>query len=130
MNIRLATNDDGGRIQELLTEGGFTVEGLDWSDIEPYWLVAEEEQIIGCIQIILAKPVGWLEFLGLEPSLGKKRKARAMKALVSHGAALLKGFGAQLAMGTVPEDLESYLTVLRHRGAVVTSRAVIVAKRL
>lgn len=131
MNLRLANNLEGARIAELLLQNEFTIDGLDWTEVYPHWLVAEDgESIIGCVQIILSRPVGWLELLSLEPALGRKRKARTVKALVSHGAALLKGFGAQVAMGSVPDGLESYMTVLLRRGAVVTSRGFMVAKRL
>ncbi len=55
---------------------------------------------MGAIQIILAKPIGWLEMLSLDPWLGRWDQAMAVKALVERGAIALKAFGAQTAMGT------------------------------
>jgi len=131
MNVRFATNDEGLRVAELLDVSGFTIDDLDWSEIYPNWLIAEEnEEVIGCLQIIPSKPVGWLELLSLERNMGKKRKARAVKALVSNGAALLKGMGAQVAMGVIPADLGEYIKVLEHRGAREANRGIILAKRL
>ena len=39
---------------------------MDWSEVYPFWLVAEDEKIVGALQIILAKPIGWLEMLVLD----------------------------------------------------------------
>ncbi len=42
--------------------------------------------MIGAIQIILAKPIGWLEMLSLDPELSHRDQAQAVKALVEFGA--------------------------------------------
>jgi hypothetical protein len=131
IQIRLATDDDGPRIAGLLAASGFTIDGLDWSEVYPYWLVSEEGgAITGCVQIVMGRPIGGLERLSLDPDMGRRAKARTVKALVSHGAALLKGFGAQVAMGMVPDELAGYLKVLRHRGARDVGHGIVMAKRL
>ncbi len=40
MKVRLASNDDGPRIGELARASGFGLEGIDWSSVHPFWLVA------------------------------------------------------------------------------------------
>lgn len=45
--IRLAQNEDGDRLKELLKDQ--IIYDMDWSDIYPYWLVAKKD----------GKVVGW-----------------------------------------------------------------------
>ena len=130
MKIRLAQDADGPRIGELAKFSGFTVDGLDWSEVHPFWLVAEDEKIVGALQIILAKPIGWLEMLVLDPELTELARARVVRKLASAGMTALKGFGAQLVMGSVPHELKSYKKALKKRGAVVCSSGNVLASRL
>lgn len=131
MKIRLAQDADGPRIGELARHSGFTVDGLDWSEVHPFWLVAEREgEVIGAIQIILAKPIGWLEMLVLAPELTDIARARIVKQLASAGMTALKGFGSQLVMFSVPFELKGYKRALKKRGAVVTSSGNVLAKKL
>ncbi len=131
MKVRLAQDADGPRIGELARASGFAVEGIDWSHVHPFWLVAERDgEVIGAIQIILARPIGWLEMLSLDPDLGRRDQAMAVKALVQFGAMSLKHFGAQMAMGSVPSELQGYMRILKKRGAVVASAGIVFAKRL
>lgn len=121
MKIRLAQDVDGPRIGELAKLSGFTVDELDWSEVHPFWLVAEREgEIVGTIQIILAKPIGWLEMLSLDPELGHREQAMAVKALVLCGKQSLKVFGARVVMGVVPTEMTGYMRILEKRGAVDT----------
>ena len=86
--------------------------------------------MIGAIQIILARPIGWLEMLCLQPDLSHRDQAMAVKALVERGLLALTAFGAQVAMGSVPFELKGYKRILKRRGAVVTSSGNVFAKRL
>ncbi len=131
MKVRLAQDADGPRIGELARASGFGVEGIDWASVHPFWLVAERDgEVIGAINIVLSKPIGWLEMLSLDPDLSHRDQAMAVKALVERGAIALKVFGAQMAMGTVPEELGEYRQVLRKRGVVDTGSGFTMAKRL
>ena len=131
IHIRYATDDDAPHLAELAAANGYTVEGVEWKDIYPFWLAAERDgEIVGALNLIAAKPIGWLEMLMLGEGVGRHARGRIVKALVERGCALLAGFGANVAMGSVPDELRSYITVLEHRGGVVTNRSVMVAKRL
>lgn len=129
IKIRLAQNEDGPRIGELARQTGFSID-LDWSEVHPFWLVAEDEKIIGALQIILAKPIGWLEMLVLDPDLTPLARARVVKRLASAGMTALKRFGAQIVMFSVPFEEKAYKKALKKRGAVVTSSGNVLAKRL
>ncbi len=133
MKVRLASDEDGPRIGELARASGFGVEGIDWSRVHPFWLVATPprgERVIGAIQIITAQPIGWLEMLSLDPDLSHREKAMAVKALVERGLIALKVFGAQIAMGVVPSEMAGYERILEKRGAVDTGSGHTWAKRL
>ena len=131
ISIRLAQDSDGPRIGALARASGFGVDGIDWSSVHPFWLVAERGgEVVGTIQIILSKPIGWLEMLSLDPGLSHRDKAMAVKALVERGAIALKVFGAQIVMGSVPEELEEYQRILEKRGVVLVASSKLFAKRL
>ena len=38
--IRVSKDEDGKRIHELLQHMGFAIDGLDWSGVSGYWLMA------------------------------------------------------------------------------------------
>jgi len=129
--VRVAKNADGPRIGELGQAQGFPIEGLDWSDIEPYWLVAESEGIVvGAIQLCLAKPFGWLEMLFIDRTLTQQGQAKVMKALVGRGLVSIAAFGAQLALGTVSSSQPAWRRILKRRGGVVLQSGSLLAKRL
>ena len=131
LTVRLARDADGSAIAGLARRGGFEIDGLDWSDIEPYWLVAgDRERIIGALQIILGKPIGWLEILVVDKELDHRMTAIAVKALVERGMTLLAGFGASAVMGSVPDDLRDYMDVIERRGGVTQSHGTLFSKRL
>ena len=104
VTVRMATNDDGPRIGEIAQDD--PIAGLDWSDVAPYWLVAEiDGAIVGALQLCLAKPFGWLEMLFLDGALDDLPRGRVVKALVERGLLALSAFKAQAALGTVPHDM-------------------------
>lgn len=137
MKIRMAQDDDGETIRELVTGAGFSIDDLDWSRVYPYWLVAESFDkssggagVIGCIQVCIGLPVGRLEMLGVARVLSDSQRAKAVKALLLYGAATLQQAGAGLAMGVIPFELRAYTKILTRRGVRVVNRGNIVAKRL
>ena len=130
-SIRMAQNTDGETIQGLVQHAGFTIDGIDWSDVYPYWLVAETGGlVVGCIQVLPGKPIGHTGMLAVRLDHVPREKARAVKKLVIAAMAVLKQGGAQLAMGVVPFELRSYKRALKNRGAVVVSRGNVLAARL
>ena len=129
VKVRLAQDADGPRIGELAKFSGFTVD-MNWSEVHPFWLVAEDEKIVGALQVILAKPMGWLEMLVLDPDLTQTARARIVRRLASAGMIALKRFGSQVVMFSVPFEERAYKKVLKKRGAVVTSSGNVLGKRL
>lgn len=121
LRIRLARNEDGEEVRDLVVSAGFYVpKAVPWDDIFPNWLVAEhEEKIVGCIQVALSKPYGYLEFLSIKPGLTHKLKALVVRDLVVSGAGTLKMGGASVASGMIPFELKDYKALLKKHGCVV-----------
>lgn len=132
MNIRLATNEDGKRIKELIATTQADIEGLDWSDIYPYWLVAEKDRkIVGCINVAVSRPIGRLDFLAIDPRLRPHAKGRTVRALILQGLATLKQAGCSALISQIPFELRDYKRLLkRHFGAVVIGQGNMVMRTL
>lgn len=121
MNVRLALDEDGERIRDLLAQTQGTIEGLDWSAIYPHWIVAEtKDEIAGCINVAVSKPIGRLDFLAIDPFLGPHARGKAVRALIAQGLATLKHAGCSASFSLIPFNLQSYKKILKkHFGAIV-----------
>ncbi len=129
--VRVSTDADGEHIHELLQGMGFTIDGLDWSQTGGFFLVAEmDDRIVGSVQLIVGKPIGWIELLAYDQSLGHVARARTVKALVDNAVGGLGLFGASAVMGYIPFDLKSYKRVVKKRGGVIVNSGNLFAKRL
>lgn len=131
VEIRMGRNADGQRIGKLVWEAGYKMEGVDWSDIEPYWLVAANNgELIGCLEVCPGKPIGRLELLGIDNALSHRLKAETAKALVLRGMAILRAGGSQFSSCLVPDEYKGYLKIIKRRGGVVTGKGNMIEKRL
>jgi hypothetical protein len=121
VEIRLGKNGEGQRIKELLLADGVVgIEGLDWSRIEPYWLVADlDGEVVGCLQVCLGLPMGRLELLATDKEMPHRMRATVVRELLLQGVATLTRLGAGMATGMVSFDQKAYKKMLRRRGAVV-----------
>lgn len=124
VTVRLAANSDGERIKDLITATQITIEGADWSDIYPYWLVAElHGTVVGCLNVALSKPIGRLDLLAVDKSLKPHARGRAVRALILQGMATLKADGAVATLSVVPFELHAYKRILKkHFKAVVAGQ--------
>ena len=130
--IRLATNEDGEQIGNLVRSNGFFANiELDWNDIVPHWMVAEKDgAIVGVIQMCPGKPVGQVECLSIDPQIEGREKAMMVRSLLVAANQALAQYGAQMATGFVPHSLKSYRKVLKKRGAIPVDHGAFYAYRL
>ncbi len=130
MTIRLATNEDGPRIEDLVS--GQTGAGLDWTDIYPYWLVAEKGGIIvGCLNVALSKPVARLDLLAIDPALSSHARGKTVRGLIMQGIATCKANGAGAILSVVPFELRAYKRILKkHFNALVAGQGNMIIARL
>jgi hypothetical protein len=90
VEIRLAVNDAGPAIAAVLKANGIELEHADWSKVFPHWLIATvDDDVIGCCQVLPAKPVGYVEFLFVMPSAPFKVRAIAIRKLIIQSMATL-----------------------------------------
>lgn len=104
----------------------------DWAGIYPYWLVAEhEDRVIGAVQIMHGRPVGRLEFLGLDPTLSHRRRAEAVYRLAHAGIATLRENGSVRVSTCVSFEDKAYKKILkRHFGGAVAYQANVIIARV
>lgn len=129
VKVRLASNAAGPEIGRILAENGVLFPDADWSDVFPYWLIATvEDEVIGCVQVLPAKPVGCLKFLYVKPSAGFKNRALSMRALLISGMATIHGSGAQWLCGDVNPG--KFRNVLAKLNFVQMDETSLMVKRL
>lgn len=130
--IRLAENSDGESLRELLAKSHGEIVGLDWSDIYPYWLVAEKEnRIVGCINLAPSKPIGRLDLLAIDPDLGPHARGKVVRALILQGLSTLKHQGCSGSVSSIPFNLRAYKKILKkHFGAIVIGQGNMVMRLL
>lgn len=127
LKIRMALDGEGERIRDLIKP----VVDLDWSHVYPHWLVCEMDGIVGCLNVLPSKPIGVLDQLGIDPSLGNHARAKVARALILQGMSTLKKGGAQVSISLIPFDLKSYKRLLKkHFGAEVMGQGNILMARL
>jgi hypothetical protein len=133
VTVRLAKNADGPRIGELLAASGFKSDGwdIDWSDIEPWWLVAEIDGVVeGAVQVCLAKPIARVEMLGINPELSYRDRSLVASKLDKQWQANVKISGASGLAGTVAYELDGFLRVASRRGYVNVAEGCVMMKRV
>ena len=118
-------------IAELLKENGIELHGADWSTVPGAWLIAtHNDDVVGCVQVLVSKPIGYLEFLFVKPSAPFKLRAIALRKLAIQGMATLYHYGAQYVAGMVAVKDQKFLDVIEKVGVKPLYTAHLVAKRL
>lgn len=124
ITIRQAKNLEGEIIKDLVARGtGFeSFDGweIDWNDIEPFWLIAQDEdgKILGCLQFCPSKPISRLEFLGVDPELPKTQRYRIADRLTKMGAAMAYQAGSQGVSGIISHENPEFQQAAERTGWV------------
>lgn len=131
VKIRLAADDSGPLIADVLRANGVELPGADWNKVFPNWLIATvDDEVIGCLQVLPAKPVTWCEFLHVKPSAGFKMRAIALRKLMAAGMSTAFHNGSSYVAGMVDGRNQKLYEVLEHMGFVTASPHVPIVKRL
>jgi len=134
VDVRMAKNDDGPAIKRIVDAIGafqFANFELDWSDIEPGWLVGEHGgRIIAAIQVLPGKPIGRIECLLVDPELGLMMRAVATRTMTDHAIAAIHMHGAQAVSSLIPSWLPSYMNISLRNGWRELDEGSIVMRRL
>lgn len=131
LTLRLATDDDGPRIQALVEAAGFAIANVEWTRLYPHWIVAQNGTgVKGCLQVCPGRPIGRLEMLAVDEEATPVERARVVYALLNQGCDTLAEYGSQLSMGSIPFRFKAYKKCLKKRGCVVVNQGNLMAKRL
>ena len=123
--VRLALDDTGLAIAEILKANGPVA---DWAKVFPGWLIATvDDEIIGCCQVLIGKPAGFLEFLAAKPTTAFKFRAIAIRKLLLAGMATLQHGGASY-VGTHADV--RFRGVLERLNFVQAAEAAVMVKRI
>ena len=131
VEIRLAVDEAGPLIAELLKANGIVLGHADWSKVFPNWLIATvDDQVVGCVQVLVAKPAGWLEFLYVDPKVSFKIRAIAIRKLLIQGATTLRAYGAQYVGGVTDVKNRRFRNVLENVGFAAVGECTLMCKRI
>ena len=132
LTIRVARNGDGETIKNILAKARFNdLDALKWDNIYPYWLVAERDGlIVGCLQMAPARPVGWLEYLGVEQEISLRDRSYVVRRLLETGYKMLKVHGANRVIGFIPFEERMYKRILKRNGLRVVASGNMLAMEI
>ena len=131
MEIRLAVNEAGPAIAAVLKANGIVLEGADWSRVFPDWLIATvDDDVVGCCQVVVSKPVGYVEFLFVMPDTPFKIRAIAIRKLMIQSMNTLYHGGCNYVGGIVAQKNNKFADVIGKINFVKTFSADVYVKRL
>lgn len=131
VEIRLAVNEAGPAIAEVLKENGIVLDAADWTKVFPHWLIATvDEHVIGCCQVLVSKPVGYVEFMLVRKDVPFKLKVVAIRKLIIQSMATLQAAGCSYVGGVVATKNFKFANVIEKLNFVKTYQADMYVKRL
>lgn len=117
VEIRLASDSAGPQIAEVLGENGIVLLHADWTKVSPHWLIATlGEEVIGCLQIVPSRPIGYLEYLFVRPSAPKRAQVVALRKLMHQGLGTLRLAGCNYSGNTVAQTNRRFSKVIEKMG--------------
>lgn len=131
VRLRIAGNEDGPKIETLFKMNNVVFPLANWETVTPHWLVATvDDDVIGCLLVVTARPVGLLEFLLVKPTVKFKLRAIAMQKLALLGATTLREYGCAYLSCVVVADNKPFFDVLKKYGFMEAAPATVMVKRL
>lgn len=121
--MRAALNAEGLQIRDLVSDmmgryGAKLPDGLDWHNIEPYWIVAElDQRIVGCVQLVAALPMGSIGMFAMVPALTKVTKVKVTQTLLVESLKHLKRLGVQLVSARAAAEDRGFTSAIMRLGA-------------
>jgi len=118
--IRMAKNDEGDIVADLVLRGtgfgNFANWEINWNDIEPYWLIAhEDDKPVGVIQYCPGKPIARIEMMGIDPDLDKKRKSVLTLMLTNYASMMARLAGSQGVSAIIGHNLPGFQEAAENR---------------
>ena len=130
MNIRFALDKDGPALKAFLANGDWDVEGIEFVGIEGFWLIAETDKIVGCVQLAYSRPFGMAENMLIDPELGAYAASKVFKKLTDAGMSVLKYMGSDGVVNQISFSNKNLKRTLKKRGWVTISTGNLMARRM
>lgn len=131
VQLRIAANEDGSKIEALFKLNNVVFPVANWETVSPHWLVADcGGQVLGCLLVVMARPIGVLEFVLLDPTAKFKLRVIAMQNLAIAGATTLREYGCSYLSCVVPGENKAFMDVLKKYNFQPTTGATVLVKRL
>lgn len=112
--VRLARIEDGDAIKELLASENMDIQGINWLNNEPFWAVAErDDEVVGCIQIVGSKPIGYINFLVVK----KECRGKVTFGLISYALQQFRAMGVSGFIFFVGDDMGRWAKTVVRGGA-------------
>ena len=127
IQIRMAKAKDEPRLADLVDFTGLPP--VNWEGAHPNWIVAEVDgEIVGTIQIALARPVGHAEFLNVDLGLTGRERFWVSLKLSKAAEYALKSTGSDFLTAVVRFENKGFKKLLKKHfgGRVVNQGNVIV----
>ena len=105
-NIRAATSLDVPRIEEMLRAARLWVDGLDWSELDGWFVAEHKNKVVGAMQILKGKPLSCFAYNVVS---SEYNGSGVGIALASFGQSVLSLYGADgIFMVTANEQLKKH----------------------
>lgn len=131
VKIRLALDETGPLIAEVLKENGIELPGMDWSKVFPHWLLATcDDDVIGVLQVMPSKPIAYCEMLCVRPKVSFKLRAIAIRKLIQQGIATAYHGGASYVACNVDFGNDKFENVVEKLNVVRMCERTLFMKRL
>lgn len=93
----------------------------DWTQpLAANWLLAETDQVWGCVMVQYGAPFGRMEFMVVRPDTPHRLKAIVVRNLTYAGMEALKRHGSQIVSVNIDDHAKEWQRVVERRGAVKT----------
>ena len=133
VSVTLAGPQNMADVARLCEQMGYNLpyDELDWEASFPYWLVARiNEDIVGCLQVVPARPMGYVEFMSLDEALEPITKARVFKAIEEQAKAVMQLGGSTLMGCMITFPFKNFKRLLKRRGYDVVASGNVLATRI
>jgi hypothetical protein len=133
VTVALAEQSDMGDVMRLCQQMDYDLpyNDIDWEGSFPYWLVARiNEDIVGCLQVVPSRPMGYAEFMSLDEALEPMPKARVFKALESQARAVMTLGGSSVMGCMITFPFKNFKKLLKRRGYDVVASGNMLATRI
>jgi len=128
--FRIADPTDSSAIKGLLAKQCVSVDGMDWEHTAPFWVVFDKQgETVGCAQILMAKPMGRVDFLCVKEEMSGSARSRVVKRISDEAVKLFRNKGVHNVSWFVPHNNRAVKKAVKRRGAsAFSSGSVYVSK--